>query len=81
MLEEWPLGRAAAMAAVSGGADCGEPRERAQVLDGLVARLPPLPLATDALREPDLECGVEGLVGVGEHAAEQPVDLIGGHRK
>ena len=39
---------------------------------------PPLPLLADRAGEAELEDGVEGLVGVGEHRAEDPVELVVG---
>ena len=41
---------------------------------------PPLPLLADRRGEAELEDGVERLVGVRQHRAEQPVDLLGRDR-
>ena len=49
--------------------------ERAQVGQALTALLPPGPLPPDGGREAEHQRFVERLVGVAEHAAEQPVDL------
>ena len=54
--------------------------ERLEVAGGLAAALAPLPLLADRGGEAELEDRVERLVGVGQHRAEQPVDLVGGDR-
>src|SRR4029077_10261428 len=46
----------------------------------LAALHPPGPLPADRRAEAQLERRVEVLVGVAQHAAEQPVDLLGGDR-
>ena len=51
--------------------------ERLEVAGRFAAQLAPLPLLADRGGEAQLEQGVEGLVGVGEHRAEQPVELVG----
>src|SRR4051794_18852642 len=56
----------------------GEARERGEVGGRLTAVLPPGPFTPNARREAELDRGVERLVGIGEHAAEQPVDLVTG---
>src|SRR5438034_11113202 len=58
----------------------GEAGERPQVGQRLAAADPPVPLPADRRGEPGLEQHVERLVGVGQHAAKQPVDLLLGHR-
>src|SRR5271167_3254992 len=56
----------------------GEAGKCAQVGQALAALDPPGPLAADRGAEAELERRVEVLVGVAEHAAEQPVDVRGG---
>src|SRR5580692_1989992 len=58
----------------------GEARERAQVGQALAALGPPGPFPADRRGEAELEGRVEVLVGVAEHAAEQPVDVGGADR-
>src|SRR5689334_732006 len=58
----------------------GEPRERLQVGQALAALDPPGPLPPDGRTEAELERRVEVLVGVAQHAAQQPVDVVGGDR-
>src|SRR6266700_4895780 len=60
------------------GLGIGEPGERLQVGQALAALDPPGPLPPDRGAEAELERRVEVLVGVAEHAAEQPVDVLGG---
>src|SRR5450631_427151 len=60
------------------GPRIGKPREGLEVREGLTTLDPPGPLAADRRRETQLQQGVEALVGVREHAAEQPVDLVVG---
>src|SRR5580704_19051407 len=59
----------------------GEAGERAQVGQALAAFDPPGPLPADRGAEAELEGRVEVLVGVAEHAAEQPVDVRGRDRR
>src|SRR6185437_9713112 len=59
-----------------GVAIAGEPGEGAQVGQALAALDPPVVLPADRRGKADHEGLVEVLVGVAEHAAEQPVDLI-----
>src|SRR6185437_13467136 len=54
----------------------GEPGEGAQVGHALAALDPPVVFPADRRGKADHEGLVEVLVGVAEHAAEQPVDLI-----
>src|SRR3954447_14138400 len=54
----------------------GEAGERLKICQALPALLTPLPLPADRAGEADLERDVEVLVGVGEDATEQPVDLV-----
>src|SRR5689334_8595314 len=58
----------------------GEPRERLQVGQALAALDPPGPLPPDGRAEAEFERRVEVLVGVAQHAAQQPVDVVGGDR-
>ena len=63
---------------LSGSSSVGvraEGGERAQVGQALTALLPPGPLPPDGGREAEHQRLVERLVGVAQHAAEQPVDL------
>ena len=55
--------------------------ERLEVGGRLAAQVAPLPLLADRGGEPQLEDGVERLVGVGQHRPEQPVQLVGRHRR
>src|SRR3954452_14425319 len=62
----------------------GELRERLEVAQALAALDPPVPLALDRRAEAELQRLVEPLVGVGQHAAEDAVDLLqcdGGERQ
>src|SRR4051812_24189806 len=61
-----------------------ELRERLEVAQALAALDPPVPLALDRRAEAELQRLVEPLVGVGQHAAEDAVDLLrcdGGERQ
>src|SRR5581483_7844143 len=63
------------------GAGVGEAGERLEVGQVLAALDAPGPFPADRRGEADLEGRVEVVVGVGEHAAEHPVDLVRGHRR
>src|SRR3954453_7588096 len=52
------------------------PPERVEVARRLTARAAPVPLLADRRRESQFEDRVEGFVGVRQHRAEQPVDLL-----
>src|SRR5258708_35097901 len=58
----------------------GEPGERLQVGQALAPLDPPRPLPADRGCEAEHQSRVEVLVRVAEHAAEHPVDLVGGDR-
>src|SRR5690606_3660475 len=57
-----------------------DPGERPEVGQRLAPLDAPLPLAADRGGEPQLDGALERLVRVGEHAPEQPVDLLRRHR-
>ena len=57
------------------GPGIGEPGKGAQVGQALPAPGPPRPFPPDGRGEAEFESGVEVVVAVAEHAAEQPVDL------
>src|SRR5271156_4754686 len=59
----------------------GEAGERLQVGQALAALGPPGPFPPDGGREAEFQRGVEVLVGVAEHAAEQPVDVLSRNRR
>src|SRR6266516_5018195 len=60
-----------------GGREAGE---GAEVRGALPALDPPRPLPADRGFKAERQCRVEVVVGVAEHAAEHPVDLLGGYR-
>src|SRR4051794_38233228 len=57
------------------------PAERLEVPGRLAPELAPLPLLADRRGEAELEDRVERVVGVGQHRAQQPVQLLGGDRR
>ena len=57
-----------------------QPRNASRLAVDSPRSVAPLPLLADRGGEAQLEDRVERLVGVGEHRAEQPVELVGRHR-
>src|SRR5215468_11354781 len=59
----------------------GEAGEGAEVRRALASLDPPRPFPADRGFEADGQRGVEVVIGVAEHTAEQPVDLLIGYRR